>query len=149
MATAVIRSFLGDLLVSADGSHGAPRIVVTTPPGEWHEIGALMVAVEAAGLGWKPVYLGPNLPAEEILSASEQTHAKAVALSVVQGTDDFHLIRDLKKLRQYLPEKVPLMVGGRAAETMKGAFDQMGILSVTELAAFRERLPSMGMVDET
>jgi len=39
MATAVIRSFLGELLVSAYGSQSAPRIVVTTPPGEWHEIG--------------------------------------------------------------------------------------------------------------
>jgi len=149
MATAVIRSFLGELLVSAYGSQSAPRIVVTTPPGEWHEIGALMLAVEAAGLGWQAVYLGPNLPAEEILSATEQAHAKAVALSVVQGTDDFHLIRELKKLRQYLPEKVPLMVGGRAAEPMRGAFDQMGIISITELALFREMLPTMGIGDGT
>ena len=148
MATAVIRSYLGDLLVSSDGAHGAPRIVVTTPSGEWHEIGALMVAVEAAALGWKAVYLGPNLPAEEILSASEQTHAKAVALSVVQGTDDFHLIRDLKKLRQYLPQNVSLMVGGRAAESMKGVFEQMGITPMTELAVLREKLPSMVMGDD-
>ena len=149
MATAVIRSFLGDLLASSEGSHGAPGIIVTTPAGEWHEIGALMVAVEAAALGWKAVYLGPNLPAEEILSASEQAHAKAVALSVVQATDDFHLIRDLRKLRRYLPEKVLVMVGGRGVESMKGALEEMGIISLTDLAVFRDRLPSIFMSAET
>jgi methanogenic corrinoid protein MtbC1 len=107
-----------------------------------------MVAVEAAALGWKAVYLGPNLPAEEILSAGEQTQARAVALSVVHATDDFHLIRELEKLKRYLPKDVLLVVGGRAVKSMKEAFGKMGITSMTELAAFRERLPGMVTSDE-
>jgi DNA-binding transcriptional MerR regulator/methylmalonyl-CoA mutase cobalamin-binding subunit len=147
MATAVIRSFLGDLLGPSEEPPGAPRMIVTTPAGEWHEIGALMVALEAQALGWNAFYLGPNLPAEEILSSFEQTRAKAIALSVVHVPDDFHLIRDLKKLRRYLPENGSLMMGGRAVESMKGLLEKMGITPLRDLADFREKLSTVVMRD--
>ena len=42
------------------------RVVVGTPAKEYHELGALMVAMLAAMYGWSVLYLGPDLPAEEI-----------------------------------------------------------------------------------
>ncbi|MFH1998638.1 MAG: MerR family transcriptional regulator, partial [Planctomycetota bacterium] len=82
-ATSVVRSFLGHMSDSDHLPENAPCLVVTTPPGQVHEMGALIVATSAFSLGWRALYLGPNLPAEEICSAVGKNHARAVALSIV------------------------------------------------------------------
>ena len=38
-------------------------------------VGSLMAASMAASQGWKVSYLGPNLPAEEIVAAAERVYA--------------------------------------------------------------------------
>ena len=59
LATAVIRTFLGNLLHTKALGKKAPRIVLTTPPAELHELGALLAAVTADYQGWRAIYLGP------------------------------------------------------------------------------------------
>ena len=62
MSTAVFRRVLEWQLGAYRVSGDMPRLVVATPPGEAHELGALMVAVSAVGEGWGITYLGPDLP---------------------------------------------------------------------------------------
>ncbi|NIP80239.1 MAG: transcriptional regulator, partial [Gemmatimonadetes bacterium] len=45
-------------------------MLVATPAGDRHEIGALLVAAAALGTGWDVVYLGADLPASEIAVAA-------------------------------------------------------------------------------
>ncbi|MEX1351302.1 MAG: MerR family transcriptional regulator [Desulfobacterales bacterium] len=66
MATSVTRTFLLNLLRATQISDSAPKIVIATTVGQWHDVGALTVALTVAEDGWQPVYYGPNLPAEEI-----------------------------------------------------------------------------------
>ncbi len=124
LASQAVRSFLGNLSRPYAATDQAPELVVTTPVGQLHELGALMAAATAHHEGWRVTYLGPCLPADEIAGAVRQKHARAVALSVVHPADDPTLPRELEKLRQSLPAGTAMLVGGRAAgayaETLKG-----------------------------
>jgi methanogenic corrinoid protein MtbC1 len=116
LATSMVRSVLGALRVAQNPEPGAPELIVTTPSGQVHEIGALMAATMAASQGWKVTYLGPNLPAEEIVAAAERRGARAVALSIIFPADDARLYDELRRLRRLLPARIPILVGGRSSD---------------------------------
>ncbi len=137
LATSVIHSFLYNLLDSYSVSSSAPLIVSATPRGQEHDLGALIVGVVAASSGWRVIYLGANLPTEEISSAATQLHAKAVALSLVYPKDDPHLRSELKKLHQLLDSDVTLIVGGRAVDGYYEALKEIGAVIVKSSKQFR------------
>ena len=140
MATAVIRNHVGALLGSMRYPAHAPSIVVATPAGQLHEVGALIVATAAALEGWRPVFLGPNLPADEIAGAVQKSGARAVALSLVFPSDDPKLPAELNRLRRLLADKVSLLIGGRAAETYKDTIDSIHAFRMTDIGGFRRQL---------
>jgi MerR family transcriptional regulator, light-induced transcriptional regulator len=107
--------FLGAAAQSFAGTEHAPGVVVTTPARQLHELGPLLAGAAACHLGWKVTYLGPSRPAAEIASAAIQNRARAVALSLVYPEDDPHLDSELLTLRRFLPDRVELIGGGRAA----------------------------------
>jgi DNA-binding transcriptional MerR regulator/methylmalonyl-CoA mutase cobalamin-binding subunit len=115
MATAILKNFLSNLRNNYRIMETAPSIIVTTPIGQYHELGILILSVIAASEGLNVAYLGPNLPADEIASAAIEKKAKAVLLSIVYPADDHYLKLDLKKLGTLLPDKIKVIVGGRMA----------------------------------
>jgi methylmalonyl-CoA mutase cobalamin-binding domain/chain len=140
VATAVIRSFVGSL-VEANGYAPAQRqLIIATPPGQNHELGALLAAATAGDLGWGVLYLGPNLPAEEIAAAALQRNARAVGLSLVYPGDDPGLPDQLRKLRRYLGSDVTIFVGGQAAGAYEEVLRETGCLLVEDLASFHKQL---------
>lgn len=62
-------------------------IVFTTPPGELHEMGAMLAWYVAASLSWNTIYLGPNLPLEGCVEAAALSKADVLALSFVSKGD--------------------------------------------------------------
>lgn len=143
LVTAVIRSFWGSLRSGQETPGNAPNLVITTPAGQLHELGAVMAAATAAAMGWKITYLGPNLPAEEIAAALEFNPALVVALSIVYPEDDPLLEQELRKLRRYLPREVALIAGGRAVENYRNVLEEIGASIVYDLAGFREKLAGL------
>jgi methanogenic corrinoid protein MtbC1 len=132
-ASAVIRVFLGHTAKSFTAAQDAPVLVVGTPAGQLHELGALLAAAAAANLGWNVTYLGPSLPAAEIAGAARQNHARAVALSIVYPEDDPRLENELTRLRALLPETVPLLAGGRAMAAYGEILEKLGALPMKDL----------------
>jgi MerR family transcriptional regulator, light-induced transcriptional regulator len=132
-ASAVIRIFLGHATSPLIGSENAPVIVVATPSGQLHELGALLVGAAAANLGWHVTYLGASLPAAEIAGAARQNRARAVALSLVYPEDDPRLEGELARLRELLPPEVALLAGGRAMPSYRKALQKLGALQVQDL----------------
>lgn len=116
VATAVIRELLLTPVPGSQTAPTAPEIVISTPVGEMHELGALLVSSSARDLGWRVTYLGPNLPTEEIAACARARQARAVGLSVVYPEGCPVIQEKLRKLRQLLPEPMVLIVGGRAAQ---------------------------------
>ncbi len=143
MATAVFRRVLGWLFQVYDVKGAGPRLVVATPPGQVHELGALMVATSAAAEGWAVTYLGPDLPVADLLSAVGQTGARAVAVSAVYVPEGADLLAALREMRAGLPERVLLLVGGAATPKIAAEAEAAGarvIASLPELRAVLRRL---------
>lgn len=133
-ATAALRVFLGNAAAPYGSVAQAPVLVVSTPAGQVHELGALLVGAVAANLGWQVTHLGASLPAAEIAGAARQCRARAVALSLVYPEDDPRLEGELIRLRESLPEDTVLLVGGRALPPYRGLLDRLGAIPIDSLA---------------
>jgi methanogenic corrinoid protein MtbC1 len=132
-ATEHIRAFLAHLAKSFGGNESAPGLVVATPSGQLHEMGALLVGALAANLGWDVTCLGASLPALEIAGTARQKRARAVALSLVYPEDDANLPGELTLLREALPEGTTLLVGGRAMPAYRETLVGLGAILVADL----------------
>ena len=132
-ASGVIRIFLGQAAKPFAGTDSAPVLVVTTPAGQIHELGALLVGAAAANVGWHVTYLGASLPAAEIAGAARQKRARAVALSLVYPEDDHRLDGELTRLHESLPPEVTLLVGGRAMPAYHDVLEKIGATQIADL----------------
>lgn len=132
-ASAVLRSFLSRAGKPYASLEGAPALVVATPPGQLHELGAVMVAAAAGHLGWRVIYLGACLPAAEIACVAIQNRALGVALSLVYPEDDANLPAELTLLRRLLPSEIAILAGGRAALTYGEALIGIGATRLSGL----------------
>lgn len=138
LASAVIRRTLSWLIEYAASSAAAsPVIVVTTLAGQTHEFGALLAAVTAASHGWRVVYLGTSLPADEIAAAAIQTRAAAVALSLVYPADDPAIPNELRELRAALPAGIAIVAGGGATSDYMAALATVGASRFGTITEFR------------
>lgn len=143
MASAVVRSFLG--LSLAEASPLAPVLVSATPSRQRHELGAMLATASAAAEGWRVVYLGPDLPPEEIAAAALHQGARVVALSLVYPPDDALLRDDLRRLRRLLDPRTDMIVGGRAASAYADILQETGALHLDDLRELRRRLETIRM----
>ncbi|MDQ2730533.1 MAG: MerR family transcriptional regulator [Armatimonadota bacterium] len=143
LAAATSRTFLGCLLRAADPGSSAPNLVVTTLPGQLHELGALMAATTAASEGWRVTYLGPSLPAEEIAGAAIKSDARAVALSLVYPAGDSRVEDELRRLKSYLPAGMELIAGGRSATDYADILEAIGASLLPDLLSFRLKLEQL------
>ncbi len=136
LATAAIRTFLGRLLAAHSFHSSSPWIVVGTPVGQLHELGAYLAALTAASYGWNVAFLGSNLPAEEIAVALQRYDALAVCLSLVYPSDDPRLLLELRRLRQFVGDEEHIIVGGQGAVSYQGQLNELGIIVTTDLSKF-------------
>lgn len=143
LATAVVRTLLGNICQGFEASAAMPNLVIATPRGQFHEIGALIAGTTAAAEGWQVTYLGPNLPAEEIVGCVVQNAAKAVGLSIIYPTDDPYLATELRKLRRGLQDHIPLFVGGAGTIAYDRVVSDIGAVSVNDMQAFRMALKAL------
>jgi methanogenic corrinoid protein MtbC1 len=140
LASAVMRrvlSIVSDAGVAAASVH---TVVIATPAGQVHELGAMLAAASATAAGWRVVYLGADLPAAEIAATAAGTGAGVVALSAVLPHDDAVLAEELRALRRGLPAGVELIAGGEGARTLAGVLDDAGIRFLPDFAEFRRTL---------
>lgn len=118
LASAVVRSVLGGLLRASTRPDGSPTVLFATPTGERHELGLLCAAVLAASAGCRIVYLGPDLPADEIGHAAANAGAEVVVLSMT--TPGSVTQRELKAVAQRL-HGLEVWVGGPEAQALLAA----------------------------
>lgn len=139
-ASAHLKGFLSRITRPFAWREDAPRLLVATPAGQLHELGALLVASAATNAGWNVTYLGPNLPASEIAGAARQCQARGVALSVVYPADCSRLPEELRQLRRILPPDVALLVGGRAAGAYDPCLRELGAVLIHDVPGFCAQL---------
>ena len=140
MASVIVRSMLWDMLRTIEIRENAPRIVVATPVGHWHEFGALVSALAASESGWQALYFGPNLPAEEIVYAVKKRDAKALTLSLGHSLNDKQLPLELLRIRRSVGRRMPIFIGGEGAVSVRQTAAEINAVVVDDLTAFRDQL---------
>ena len=139
-ASAAIRAFILNPARQYAGTLSAPAIVVSTPQGQLHEMGAVMVAALASEQGWRSIYLGPSLPAAEIAGTAVQDKARAIALSIVYPEDDPQVDREIRDLRRLAGTGVSILIGGRGADQYREAIEATQSILIADLAQLQTEL---------
>lgn len=83
LVSAQIKGFLFTFTRLLRPLPGAPRLIAATPAGHHHEFGALVAAYLAAARGLNVIYLGADVPDEDLLGAVDRSKADVLLLSVL------------------------------------------------------------------
>ena len=134
LISALVRNLLGALLRTMPQRRGAPVITFAAPPGERHELGLLCGALLAARAGYSSVYLGPDLPVDDIMHAATTVKAGTI---VMAATCDISPA-SLKQLRK-LKSGTNLWVGGLHGHQLAEAAGSRA-LQIDSLADLSSRL---------
>ena len=143
MASTIVHAFLASANANQAPAPGSPVLVVAAPLRNRHELGALLAASLALDLGWDVLYLGTDLPAEEIAAAVGQRQARAVFLSLIYPVGDPVVASQLELLRRLLGPGVGLLAGGAAAASYAEAIEQAGVFLATAPETFERALTSI------
>ena len=143
MASAIVRSLLGNMAGAYRMNGAAPCLIATTPAGQLHEFGALIATIVAASAGWRAYYLGPNMPAADIASSVQQGRTDAVALSIVYPDDDPRLHQELVNVRRLVGDGKPILVGGRASGAYAETLRSINAIRVEGLTDLRQKLDTI------
>lgn len=120
-----------------------PSLLVTTPVGQRHELGALMAAVIAAMEGWKSRYMGPDMPATEIAAAAIASESRGILLSLVSRADEKLLAEEISTLANALPEDMFIVVGGKKADRYADLFADMNTYFCSDLRSLSATLEGL------
>ena len=81
-----MRNILGSFLRLYARPNVPARLLFATPAGERHEIGTLGAAMLAASSGLGVAYLGPDLPAREIVESVKPAGAQVLVLGLTTAS---------------------------------------------------------------
>lgn len=148
LASGALRRVLGVVLQylridDRDRDPAAPaplRIMATTLAGERHELGALMAAAIAADLGCDVTYPGADLPSPALAAAARKARAEFVALSLLDGSAPRLAQRELSALRDLLPARARIVVGGASAALLDDVLEPLGAERVDSLRHWSQLL---------
>lgn len=143
MASTIVHAFLAAGNAAQVAEPGAPLLIVTAPSRNRHELGALLAASLGLELGWEVLYLGVDLPAEEIAAAARQRGARAVFLSLIYPASDPQVATQIELLRRLLGPDVGLLAGGGAAASYDAVLQRAGAVQVPTPAAFDAALAAL------
>ena len=142
----LVSSLLRARLLSVINQHPRerrPRILFATLPGEPHELGLLGAALHAHDAGAPVLYLGTELPAEELVRVATRLGAGAVALSSIDPGQAPTALAQLRALDEGLPAGLPVWVGGANARYLAEALGSARVEALTDPQALARRLKRM------
>jgi MerR family transcriptional regulator, light-induced transcriptional regulator len=140
MATEVVRNFLGNILDDIHVPAGSRKVITGTPPGETHEIGALLCALAAETEGLDVTHLGSDVPFPEIIHLSYKLESRAIMLSIVFDSQDMFLVQGLRSLRDLVSPETKIYIGGRSAGWYAERVSDVNIETITSINEMRIRL---------
>ena len=114
LVSSLLRARLLSVLDQHPGER-APRVLFATLPGEGHELGLIGAALHARDAGVPLLYLGTELPAEELARVAGRLGAAGVAVSSVDPAQARRALDELRRLDAALAPDVPVWLGGANA----------------------------------
>ena len=140
MATSIVVAFLSSINSRYRVAPGAPVLAVATPAGQQHELGALLAASVGYEAGWDVLYLGADLPAEDIAAAVKSRGARALLLSLVFPQGDSGTMAELRELRTLLGPQMPIFAGGQGVPSYTVVLAEMGATAFASVDKLDEAL---------
>jgi len=116
MLSASVRNVLGSLLRVHQKAGVPDSLLFATPAGERHEFGALGAALMAASGGLGAIYLGPDLPGDDIVAVTTVVPIEVVVLGVSGAGDTERVDKEVALIARHLEPHVELWLGGPGAE---------------------------------
>lgn len=110
LVSAQLRRLLLGRLDELESPPGAPKLLFTTPAGQPHEFGIVAGSLAAKEAGFDVLYLGPELPAEEIIWAVAQSKTDVLVLSVIRRMSEEEMVQ-VERLVETLASRVPVWIG--------------------------------------
>jgi len=121
-----LRSKLGARLQYRMRYASGPRLVIACAPGEQHEVGLLLFALEARNAGFRPVLLGSDTPFADMAIALRRSGGDGIVISSSVDPHDGVLERDLRALVSSVA--VPVFVGGATSVRHRQAITTAGAI---------------------
>ena len=112
-ASAFVREKLAGMIAELDsGVAPGPEGVCAGAPGELHEFGLMACALQLAAAGWKVLYLGADVPLEEVARVVGERRPALVCTSLVvrRGADECAALA--AALRALAPRGTAVVLGG-------------------------------------
>lgn len=94
-----------------------PAILFATPSDEPHEFGILTACLLAAHLGFRCYYLGPNMPAPDLLAAIRHLKPAVTVLGVVKTPPEMSTLDALRQIGQGA-DLTSIWLGGQGARQL-------------------------------
>ena len=126
LVSASMRGVLGSLLRIHPPRPGAPRMILATLAGALHDFGILAASMIGTTLGWSPLLLGANLPADEIARAARATNPVAV---VIGNSGRKLTAAAVCELAELLPPQISLWLGGPLPDQSKSVIPASVVLT--------------------
>ncbi len=123
-----LRNKIGARLHHQNLQNDGKKIVAACLPGERHEFGILLFALNAHSRGYRIVQLGADMPVGELAAVVAITHADAIVLAGSAHADCAQTMRSLKSLIS--ETAVPVFFGGDAVTTCAAELAEISVTSL-------------------
>lgn len=117
-ASEALCDFLGSQWRKLNERNNGSSFVLTTLPQEQHRVGIQMCAVVTALAGRRVIYLGKDTPVADTVSAVSRSTAQSLAISISISYPPKEAQKWIQQLRQELPEKSGLILGGAGVSNL-------------------------------
>ena len=143
LMTSTVRNLLGSFLRLHSRAGAQARLLFATPAGDRHEIGTMGAAMLAASSGLDVVYLGPDLPAAELVKSVKPAAARVLVLGLTTPTSAKAIEGELRTILRRLPKSVELWVGGPGAKRHAALVGKRGLI-LGDYETFQKELVRLG-----
>ena len=116
-------------------SSKAPRVLLTTVPGESHSMGLAMVELLLRLEGFAPMSLGVETPEEQMIQACIELQPQALLLSFSLLQKRATVVSALTELSSRLPASVLLLAGGKGVEKLRSLPARVRVIKKLEQLA--------------
>jgi DNA-binding transcriptional MerR regulator/methylmalonyl-CoA mutase cobalamin-binding subunit len=131
LLSASVRNVLGSLL-RVHARTGVPdRLLFATPAGERHEFGTLGAALLAASGGLGTIYLGPDMPADDIVAVTTVVQLDVVVLGMTDRGDQPVVEAEVNRVATALAPRIELWLGGTGAERVAATLTRLVVVVPT------------------
>jgi len=109
---------------------GRGTILAACPAGEEHDLGLMVMAIMLSRRGWQVIYLGANVPADDLISAVGRIDPDLICLSATNPGTVAEAVAVATSLQERRGDPLPIALGGPVITERMGILRDAGITPI-------------------